>query len=261
MNEVAVKQEPSPGGREVKALARELAASFRSSVDYYKKKLSLSAPEAVARAEEPCTLGDELRVLDCPPEEVAWGDLEDLARKSPERALLRWEEVKQAALDELRSGDRAARAVEGYTSDAWQRARFLALREELAREWQPRNGVERQLIDQMVQAQTAVFFWQERLMVRASVEPLHEKLDVEERGGWNPPRVSEHQALEQAGAMVDRFNKMYLRTLRALRDLRRYSPTVVVQNAGQVNVGGQQVNVAAGERSPGRQVSDREPSL
>jgi hypothetical protein len=37
---------------------------------------------------------------------------------------------------------------------------------------------------------------------------------------------------------------MFLRTLRALQELRRYAPTVVVQSAGQVNVGAQQVNVA-----------------
>jgi hypothetical protein len=40
--------------------------------------------------------------------------------------------------------------------------------------------------------------------------------------------------------MVDRFNRIFLRTLRALRDLRKHAPTVVVQNAGQVNVGEQQ---------------------
>jgi hypothetical protein len=34
------------------------------------------------------------------------------------------------------------------------------------------------------------------------------------------------------------------RTLRALRDLRRYAPTVMIQSAGQVNIGGQQVNMA-----------------
>ena len=44
--------------------------------------------------------------------------------------------------------------------------------------------------------------------------------------------------------MVERFHRMYLRSFRALRDLRRYAPSVVVQNAGQVNVGGQQVNVS-----------------
>jgi hypothetical protein len=43
--------------------------------------------------------------------------------------------------------------------------------------------------------------------------------------------------------MVDRFNRIFMRTLRALLDLRRYSVPVVIQNAGQVNVGEQQVNV------------------
>ena len=48
--------------------------------------------------------------------------------------------------------------------------------------------------------------------------------------------------------MVDRFNRLLLRTLRALRDLRRYSSQVVVQNANQVNVGQQQVNVSGESR-------------
>jgi hypothetical protein len=58
--------------------------------------------------------------------------------------------------------------------------------------------------------------------------------------------MSESQAVEQAAAMADRYNRIFLRTLRALRDLRRYAPAVIVQNAGQVNVRGQQVNVAGG---------------
>jgi len=40
---------------------------------------------------------------------------------------------------------------------------------------------------------------------------------------------------------------MFLRTLRRLRDLRHYSPPVIVNSGGQVNVaidGGQQVNIA-----------------
>jgi hypothetical protein len=49
-------------------------------------------------------------------------------------------------------------------------------------------------------------------------------------------------AIEQAATMVERFNRLFLRTLRALRGLRRYGP-VVVHQAGQVNVGQQQVNV------------------
>jgi hypothetical protein len=46
--------------------------------------------------------------------------------------------------------------------------------------------------------------------------------------------------------MVERFNRLFLRTLRALRDYRRYTgPPVLVQHAGQVNVAQQQVNVSA----------------
>jgi hypothetical protein len=68
---------------------------------------------------------------------------------------------------------------------------------------------------------------------------------VRDRGGWLPPRLDEAAAIDQAAAVVDRFNKVFLRTLRALRDLRRYATPVVVQNAGQVNIGGPQLNMAA----------------
>ena len=55
------------------------------------------------------------------------------------------------------------------------------------------------------------------------------------------PRVTDADAIEQAAGMVDRFNRLFLRTLRALTDLRRRSPPVLI-HAGQVNVGHQQVN-------------------
>jgi hypothetical protein len=48
--------------------------------------------------------------------------------------------------------------------------------------------------------------------------------------------------LEQA--IAERWNRTLVRTLRALRDLRRYAPTVMIQNAVQVNLRGQQVNIA-----------------
>jgi hypothetical protein len=36
--------------------------------------------------------------------------------------------------------------------------------------------------------------------------------------------------------------EMFLRTLRPLRDLRRYMPAMIVPNTGTVNVGAQQIN-------------------
>ena len=50
--------------------------------------------------------------------------------------------------------------------------------------------------------------------------------------------------------MVGRFNQLFLRTLRALRDLRRYATAVTIQKAGQVNIGAQQVNAVQIQSEP-----------
>ena len=46
--------------------------------------------------------------------------------------------------------------------------------------------------------------------------------------------------------MVERYHRLFLKALEALQRQRRLAPAVVVRNAGQVNVAGQQVNVNAG---------------
>ena len=53
-------------------------------------------------------------------------------------------------------------------------------------------------------------------------------------------------------AMADRFNRLFLRTLTQLRDLRRYAVPVTINNPGQVHIaanGGQQVNAIKTEPS------------
>jgi hypothetical protein len=63
---------------------------------------------------------------------------------------------------------------------------------------------------------------------------------------WQPPRLSAAEMVENAMAMADRFNRLFLRTLRQMRDLRRYSVPVTINNPKQVNIaadGGQQVNL------------------
>ncbi len=54
-------------------------------------------------------------------------------------------------------------------------------------------------------------------------------------GYWTRPTISEAEALEQAVQMADRWNRIYMRTLIQVRDLRRYAP-VTINNANQVNI-------------------------
>ena len=50
---------------------------------------------------------------------------------------------------------------------------------------------------------------------------------LKKQGMWVGPTVRKDEAIERASAMVDRFHRLMMRTLRTLRDLRRYAPKVV----------------------------------
>jgi hypothetical protein len=224
MNEVTLKPERLPEAGEAQTLARELAAAYRDRVYRHKFELGLSTEEAVAMADEPTSLSETFRIMDRPAQELTWHDLQMLVGKTGERSTARWEEVKEAAREELRSGERAGMVLLGRDSRPIDLARFLAIREELADGYQPLNGIERQLIDQLAQAQAAMNVWLERLS-------LHD------------PFV-DPEAADKVAAMVERFGRMFARQLRSLCELRKAPLAVVVQNTGQVNVGQQQVNVA-----------------
>jgi hypothetical protein len=224
-------------------LAVEVAADFGRSVQMYREVFKLSPDEARARAAE-CSAFLVERALTKPPEEVAWCDLDTLARQDPELARRRWLEVQEAARAELRNGHRAARTLKTSESTCWPRARFLALRAELAEAWQSRDQLEQHLIDQMVLFQTQMEHWQEALNAYLQLAALGHRGAGKHGPFGEPPRVSEAEAADRAAGMVERMHRLFLRTLRALVDLRRRCTPVVVRRAGQVNIAQQQLNMA-----------------
>ena len=126
-----------------------------------------------------------------------------------------------------------------------------AIREGFVTQWQPAGAIELALIDVMAQAHSEYLYWSEEVHRRSTTEmKLSQELDEARyykgaEGNWVPPRVSEQGAVEHAMQMADRFNRLFLRTLRQLRDLRRYSTPITINNPQQVNIaadGGKQVN-------------------
>jgi hypothetical protein len=175
--------------------------------------------------------------------QLNWHQLVHLTEQDPQAAYERWSEIMHQARQELDSGQRAAAAVQIFDTP-WEHAQFLAIRQSLAAEWQPTRGPEDRLIDIMAHAFEGWLVWMQRSTVRANLQAHVETRSVGEIGKWQTPTVSDVVALEQSMAMAERFNRIFLRTLRALRDLRRYAPSVTIQSAGQVNIGAQQVNAA-----------------
>jgi hypothetical protein len=150
--------------------------------------------------------------------------------------------VKAEAFDELASGHRAALAI-CWDDSPWQRAQFLAIRQTFVDEWQPRGGLEQTLLDQMAQAHSLYLYWVERAHIQACLEGSKQKRELSQTGRWQVRTLSTAETLDQTAQMAERWQKLFVRALRALRDLRRHAPPVVLAGPGsQVNVGHQQVN-------------------
>src|SRR5262249_54073184 len=97
--------------QEAGSLVRELAKGLREAVAFYEEHHKLSRGEAMRQALE-CPDDYRERVLNGPVEQLDWWGLSQVAETDPAAVTARWEEIRQAALDELQSGHRAALALE-----------------------------------------------------------------------------------------------------------------------------------------------------
>lgn len=230
------------------SVAREMATAFREYVDFYRKRMEKTPEEAFAAASDPAS--DEYRdvILRSQPDQVSWHSINALAQSDPTLAQETWERIKQEARDELASGHRAAWPLEEHDHGPWERARFLAVRESLAREWEPRNGIERLLLDMLTQAYAGYEYWMRLLVTFTKIEASAQDFNIKRGGKWEPTRISTEETISQAAAMMERFHRMLIRTQRALRDQRRYG--LSVGSVGQLNIGLMQQNaVSDGERA------------
>ncbi len=250
------------------SLLRQMHRAFINRVAFYRSEAggALSPGEARKAAFHPCTNKEEAKkelnmMLSLPLESLSFSDLMQLQSFSPRAAEKFWERAKREGRKEFESGHLAANIAfpVGYMKGVWNIARYLGLRDSFIDDWKPQGGIEIALIDMMAQSYFQWQYWLEQTVKRSETQPRREHPEYEDwqrhrkmakkegwmDGYWLPPTVSERDAVEHAVLMADRFNRIFMRTLRQLRDLRRYAP-VTINNPNQVNIaanGGQQVNV------------------
>src|SRR5262249_32474524 len=139
-----------------------------------------------------------------------------------------WEKLKEYAKDELESGMRAATVAVGIYHLPLDKARFIVLREKYIREWEPRNVLESQMIDAICQAQTIREYWLTLATGRVAVECEQERYYVMNRGQRSERYIDGSQSAREAQEQAERWDRVYIRSIRALRDLRRYTAPVIV---------------------------------
>jgi hypothetical protein len=236
--------EPEPVA-EAGSLARELSRAYCAMLTYYQREYKLSPLDADAKARGADAASQDWarsQVMERPADEVSWWTLQHLVEQNPEMVEIAWNRIKDEARKELESGHRTAAALE-WQGSPWDRARFLAIRSAFRESWGPLTGPEAALVDMLAHSFETYLKWSERLTLRAETEGQVEDDKLKREGYWQPPRIGVAESIEQAAVMAERAHKTFLRTLRSLQDVRRL-PAVLVASAEQVNVGGQQVNIA-----------------
>ena len=229
------------------SLAREMAGAYKQMTAFYHDQLNLSGPEADARARgrdytAQEAADDRTRIMERPADQISWFDLNRLIERNPDDMIAVWSKIKAQAREELASGFRTAHALD-WNSRPWQQARFLAVRDSFRASTPPQNGIESALIDTAAEAFGDFLELTEHFHLQISSEVETEQQRLGREGGWTPPRLSMAEAIEQSSKMAERAHKRFLQTVKMLHELQRSSPTVYVGNAGQINVGAQQVNV------------------
>src|SRR5215213_1357660 len=183
------------------------------------------------------------------PADFSWLDVSAVWGHDDAAGRALWERIKQTARDELREGKAGASAIEGYEERPMARAEYLAVWLALADGLRPANGAERLLIDGMAQALMMQRHWLTRMVQTESLDTMRRR---GRRDGYEPPRLSEAEAVDRAVAMQDRFQRQFLRLMKCYRDGRRLIASMTVLG-GQVNVADQQVVVSGTEESVGPQ--------
>jgi hypothetical protein len=237
--------ETTPEDAERRQVLVEAAQAFIGAIKFYKTEHggARSHEDAVKEALK----NHEWRrgyVAALQPQEVVWTDLAAVADVDPDHALELWARLRVAADDELECGKRGAK-VAGENGEPYALAQYLAIRDAFADQWQPQGGIELAMIDMLTMAFSLQMHWAQIAHERVT-RTHNEQREATKRleaGGWKSPYQSEADAVDQAHRLADGYNRQFLRVLRQLRDLRRYAP-VVIQNAQQVNVGNQQLNVS-----------------
>lgn len=251
MSEAIARTEAGRDEAHARALGRIMGENYRACLQECRENHirygKVSRREAAELAEKDAqnrrnpSDAHTARVHEKPLEELNWDDLETLELNEEGKGWTKWEQIQAQAKEDLISGIYGEEAVVHKSALPIRRAQYIALRDRFITEWQPRDMIEETLIEQLTQQYTMYLHWARVSSARAwgEMRQLNQWEQV-----YEAPRVSEQEADMHAMTMMERCHRLFLRTLRALRDMRRYAP-VIIQNAGQVNMTqGPQINIA-----------------
>ncbi len=241
----------TPAHLDLTASRHDLSHALTRQIDFMVKQMNLSPDEAAASVRDARGIQPEDEDAD----QVSWYALSRVMEAEPERGERLWQSIRDDAANELLRGVRSSRSVERFGAGPYDRARMVVIVKSLSASLAPRDGLEELLIHQMACAYELHLHWQECASARAQQDEWEGERDrrnairnmsdrqrerYESDHGWLPPRVSTAEAIDQAVMIADRYQRSFLRIMKAFRDNRRLFSSLIVAG-GQVNIAEQQI--------------------
>ena len=88
---------------EARAIGREMATARHRLTDYYRTSNNLTAEEAEAQVTDLIEQETSDQLLQRPPGDLTWCDLDRLAKQTPALAMEAWENIKDHVREEFRT--------------------------------------------------------------------------------------------------------------------------------------------------------------
>ncbi len=236
-----IPYEPTTG--DIERLRAHLSHAALKALELFRKDECLTNDELTAIVKELPRDAERYRnqIRNTPPEELKLADFGMLSMFDPEAGALELRRFRELARSEIQNGTAAAKAVYGiHGGSFWETETFKELLSQIEVNWKPQSGLESILLQNFAQAWVNQQRWTLKLSTMGEDLCNRERMEHEHLSGWLPLRVSEQQAMDQAAAMIERFNRMALLNIRALKDLRRSGPTYHIDKA---NIANQQIVV------------------
>ncbi len=238
-NEVPVPYEPTVA--EVERLRAHLDHAASQAIERFRKEEWLTDDEIVSVVESLSSDAEHYRqqIRNTAPEDLKVADFGMLSMFDPRAGREEMDRFRRLARSEFANGLGAAKSLYGRRGGSfWESETFAQLLKQFEEDWAPQSAIEWNLLQSVAQSWVMQQRWIERLSTMEADLFNRERMEHEHHGGWLSPRVSEYEAMNQAAAMIERFNRMSSRNIRALKDLRR--PSVHIDRA---NIANQQIVV------------------
>jgi hypothetical protein len=142
---------------ELEASRRIMVEQMCQHIDWYVKVYGVSKEEAALQVRAPASK----TVLERPPEQVTWWDVQRALEADAAQGQALWQRVKDEARHELLAGVRQGKSLERrVNSTPYERAQYLVILESLVTSLEPRDGLELLLVQQMASAYEQHVRWQ-----------------------------------------------------------------------------------------------------